>query len=181
MESGRCMKAVASSRDRQPSSVVFRRGLITAGCLSFIWMVGCGAPPSDKVPGQESRAAIAGSNQNATSQHINQGINRSGPLSDVSQAANTGRPSQESRLTGKVDENNQPQSANLPETIAKDLASPDARDRYRALDHWDEKGEAKAPLDPVFEAMEDEDEAVRAKAEAIVEQRWAAEHDRKKS
>ncbi|MBH0183389.1 MAG: hypothetical protein HP490_17430 [Nitrospira sp.] len=47
-------------------------------------------------------------------------------------------------------------------------------------DHWEEQGEAKAPLDPVFEAMEDEDEAVRAKATAIVEQRWAAAHDRKK-
>jgi hypothetical protein len=31
------------------------------------------------------------------------------------------------------------------------------------------------PLDAVFEAMEDEDEGVRAKAEAIVEQWWAEE------
>ncbi|MBH0190156.1 MAG: hypothetical protein HP493_15295 [Nitrospira sp.] len=58
---------------------------------------------------------------------------------------------------------------------------PDARERFRALSHWEEKGEVKAPLDAVFEAMEDEDEAVRAKATAIVEQRWAAEHNREKS
>lgn len=175
------MKTVASSRDRDLSTVVFRRGLITAGCLSLLWTVGCGAPPSDRVPGQESRAAIAGSNQNTPSQNINQGTRRPGFLPDASQAANTGSPSQESRLAGEVDENNQTQALNLPESIAKDLASADARDRFRALNHWEEKTGAKTPLDPVFEAMEDEDEAVRAKAEAIVEQRWAAEHNHEKS
>jgi hypothetical protein len=144
-------------------------------------MVGCGAPSSDKVPGQESRAAVAGSDQSPPAQHINQGINRPGLLSDASQAADTARLNQQNRLVVKDDASNQPQSANLPAAIAKDLASPDARERFRALNHWEEKGEAKAPLDLVFEAMEDEDEAVRAKAEAIVEQRWAAEHDREKS
>jgi len=90
-----------------------------------------------------------------------------------------GSPSQGSRLTGKVDENNQLQTLNLPESIEKDLASPDARDRYRALDHWETK-DSKAPLDPVFEAMEDDDPAVRAKATAIVEQYWTAEQEREK-
>jgi hypothetical protein len=146
-----------------------------------MWMVGCGAPPSDKVPGQESRAAVAESNQNATSQNSNQGTPRPGFLSGASQAANAGSSNQRNPLAGKDDENNQPQPPALPESIAKDLASQDARDRFRALNHWEEKGGAKTPLDSVFEAMEDEDEAVRAKAEAIVEQRWAAEHDRKKS
>jgi hypothetical protein len=175
------MKTLASLRDRDSLTVIVRRCLLAAGCLSFMWTVGCGAPPSDKVPGQESRAAITGSSQSAPSQNINQGTNRPGLLSDVSQAANTAGSNQQNRLAGKDEENNQPQVANLPETIAKDLASPDARERFRALNHWEEKGETKAPLDPVFEAMEDEDEAVRAKATAIVEQRWAAEHDRKKS
>ena len=154
---------------------------MAVGCLSLMWMVGCGAPSSDKVPGQESRAAVAGSNQNATSQNSNQGTPRPGFLSGASQAANAGNSSQEQRLTGTVDERTQPQPPALPESIAKDLASPDARDRYRALNHWEEKGGAKTPLDLVFEAMEDEDEAVRAKAEAIVEQRWAKEQAREKS
>jgi len=174
------MKVVASSRDRDPSTVVVRRGLIAAGCLSFMWMVGCGASPSDNVPGQESRAVIAGSNQGATSQHINQGTNRPGLLSDVSQAENTGSSNQRNPLAGKDDENNQQQFPKLPESIAKDLDSLDARDRFRALNHWEAK-DSKASLDPVFEAMEDEDEAVRAKATAIVEQRWAAEREREKS
>jgi hypothetical protein len=101
----------------------------------------------------------------------------------MSQAANTVGLNQHDRLAGKDDANNQPQSANLPASIAKDLASPDARTRYRALDHWETKEDSKlskSPLDPVFEAMEDEDEAVRAKATAIVEQYWTAEQEREK-
>lgn len=65
-----------------------------------------------------------------------------------------------------------PASIPIPSSVANDLASPEARDRYRALDYWEAK-DRKAPLDPVFEAMEDEDPAVRAKATAIVEQYWA--------
>lgn len=175
------MKAMATSRSRDSLTGIVRRGVCAVGSLSFMWMVGCGAPSSDKVPGQESRAAIAGSNQSAPSQSINQEINKPGPLSDVSHAANTGGANQRNRLIGKDEESSQPQPQKLPESIAKDLASPDARERFRALSHWEEKGEVKTPLDAVFEAMEDEDEAVRAKATAIVEQRWAAEHNREKS
>ncbi len=68
----------------------------------------------------------------------------------------------------------------IPFSIVKDLHSLDARDRYRALDHWETKG-SQAALDHVFEALEDEDEAVRAKAEAIVEQRWEAEQEKERS
>lgn len=69
-----------------------------------------------------------------------------------------------------------PSEPSIPQSIAKDLSSPDARDRYRALDHWEAKN-SKVPLDPVFEAMEDEDPAVRAKATAIVEEYWAVEQE----
>jgi hypothetical protein len=83
-------------------------------------------------------------------------------------------------FTGEPDERDRRPIPGLPESIANDLDSPDARDRYRALDHWETKG-TKAPLDRLFKAMEDEDPAVRAKATAIVEQRWAAEQEREKS
>jgi hypothetical protein len=53
----------------------------------------------------------------------------------------------------------------------------EARDRYRALEYWNIKG-GTTPLDPVFEAMEDEDEGVREKATAIVERRWAEEQEK---
>jgi hypothetical protein len=67
----------------------------------------------------------------------------------------------------------------IPPSVEKDLQSLEARDRYRALDYWEAK-DSKAPLDPVFEAIEDDDPAVRAKATAIVEQYWAAEQERNK-
>src|SRR5512147_2398402 len=129
------MKTLAWLKDQDSLTLIVRRCLLTAGCLSLIWTVGCGAPSSDKVPGQESRAAVAGSNLSAPLQDLNQGTNRAGLLSDMSQAANTAGVNQQDRLAGKDDANNQPQSANLPASIAKDLASPDARTRYRALDH----------------------------------------------
>ncbi|CUS32683.1 hypothetical protein COMA2_110038 [Candidatus Nitrospira nitrificans] len=70
-------------------------------------------------------------------------------------------------------------NSSIPSSVEKDLSSSNARDRYRALDHWESK-DSKAPLDPVFDAMEDDDPAVRAKATAIVEQYWAAEQEREK-
>lgn len=63
---------------------------------------------------------------------------------------------------------------NVPASIMTSLDSADPRVRYHALDYWEMKG-TNAPLDPVFDALEDEDEAVREKAEAIVERRWAEE------
>jgi len=79
----------------------------------------------------------------------------------------------------KTDEDEPSLLINLPEAVAKDLSSADARDRYRALDYWEAK-DSKAPLDPVFEAMEDEDEGVRQKATAIVEQFWKAQQEQEK-
>jgi hypothetical protein len=67
----------------------------------------------------------------------------------------------------------------IPESIAKSLDSPDPRERLWALNHWGAK-DTKAPLDPVFEALEDENEAVRAKATAIVEEFWTQEQERKR-
>lgn len=76
--------------------------------------------------------------------------------------------------TGEVPGGDKLPVSGIPESIAKGLDSPDPRERLQAMNHWETKG-TKAPLDPVFEAMEDEDEAVRAKATVIVEKYWAAE------
>ncbi len=66
--------------------------------------------------------------------------------------------------------------SSIPPSVAKDMQSPEPRDRYRALDYW-EAQDSNAPLDPVFEAIEDDDPAVRAKATAIVDRYWAAEEE----
>lgn len=67
----------------------------------------------------------------------------------------------------------------VPEPVLKDLASQDPYSRLRALDHWTTKS-TTASFDPVFEAMEDQDQAVRARATAIVEQQWAIEQEKEK-
>jgi len=62
----------------------------------------------------------------------------------------------------------------VPASIMTSLDSADPQVRHRALEYWETNG-TNASLDPVFEALEDEDESVREKAEAIVERRWREE------
>jgi len=69
------------------------------------------------------------------------------------------------------------ESLNIPDHIIKGLNSSDPHTRSRALDYW-ETQHAQATLDPVFDAMEDEDPTVRDKATAIIERHWAAEQER---
>jgi HEAT repeat protein len=64
----------------------------------------------------------------------------------------------------------------LPELIAKELESPDVSVRLSALDRWAQQG-PKASLDPLVVALDDEDEAVRAKALAIVEHQLTIEQE----
>ena len=62
----------------------------------------------------------------------------------------------------------------MPDSVAKDLDSPYASIRLSALKHWEANG-TTAPLDLVFDALQDENEAVREKATEIITQRFAAE------
>ena len=66
--------------------------------------------------------------------------------------------------------------AEIPESIAKDLDSPDALMRLQAMNHWDTQG-IKAPLDPLFAALDDEDGRVRIKATEIIERYYAIEQE----
>ena len=68
----------------------------------------------------------------------------------------------------------------IPDSITKDLNSVDANVRLQAMNHWGSKG-TTVPLDPLFEALDDEDPAVRAKAIEIIEWYWAAEQERERS
>jgi hypothetical protein len=81
---------------------------------------------------------------------------------------------------GQSEEHTSTSISSIPLSVAKDLHSPEARDRYRALDYWETK-DSKAPVDLVFEALEDDDPAVRAKATAIVEQYWAVKEEKERS
>ena len=111
---------------------------------------------------------------------------RSPPMVNASHAENASTPQSlpmgERKVNGITSVNqsgDHTPASSIPPSVEKDLQSLEARDRYRALDYWEAK-DSKAPLDPVFEAIEDDDPAVRAKATAIVEQYWAAEQERNK-
>lgn len=65
----------------------------------------------------------------------------------------------------------------VPDSLVKDLGSPDARMRLLALNHWTAQ-ETTAPPDSVFAALEDEDEAVRAKAAEIIGRYWTLRQGR---
>ena len=144
-------------------------------CVLLNGFAGCGFSASDPAAKQSSPAAAT---RDATV--AEQGV---GQLSDSSVTASKDRSGEHDRSaagqsTEKTDEDDLSPIANIPEVIAKDLASPDARDRYRALDYWDTPQRVDAPIDLVFEAMEDEDPAVRAKATAIVDHYWEEEQER---
>ncbi len=62
----------------------------------------------------------------------------------------------------------------LPTWIAQALDAPEVSLRLGALDRWAQQG-AQAPLDPLIVALDDENEEVRGKAMAIIEQHWAIE------
>jgi hypothetical protein len=143
-------------------------------------LAGCGPASPDNASNIGSRASI--DDPPLSKQSPSPG---SSPLTPVTQMAST-VPIASVNGTGSASEMGTVPGGDklpvpgIPESIAKDLDSPDARFRIKALNHWDTKG-TKAPLDPVFEALEDENEAVRAKATAIIEQRWAAEQEKERS
>ncbi|MEQ1845896.1 MAG: HEAT repeat domain-containing protein [Nitrospira sp.] len=68
----------------------------------------------------------------------------------------------------------QPEQLIMPAWIAQALEDPDASVRLRALDKLALQG-AHAPLEPLIVALDDEDDGVRTKAMAIIEQNWEAE------
>lgn len=80
---------------------------------------------------------------------------------------------------GKTDGRNQLRASDIPDSVAKDFDSPDARVRLQALDSMTKRG-TTASLDLLFAALEDEDEAVRVKATEIVEAHWAVEQERER-
>ena len=156
---------------------------VVALCSLLAGPAACGPTPSDNLsnPGVRapaSGAAVRGAGQGEPSS-TSSPTAESQTSSTLGVETNGGGNKPTTVPTDEPDVRDKVPVPGQPEAIAKDLDSPDARTRYRALDHWEAK-DSKAPLDPVFEAMEDEDEAVRAKATGIVELYWAAEQGKEK-
>ncbi|MDP1949460.1 MAG: HEAT repeat domain-containing protein [Nitrospirota bacterium] len=68
----------------------------------------------------------------------------------------------------------QPEQLIMPAWIGQALEDPDTSVRLLALDKLAQQG-SQAPLEPLIVALDDEDDGVRTKAMAIIEQNWEAE------
>lgn len=169
---------------RMETKAGWRKPLLGAGCLLLAGMIGCGSPASDKSADAELHAA--NSKPEDRKGAVQPSAGKSGPneTPPAKAASSTGTmtPSKETGSAGATPHptmipRDDDDRLNIPDPIAKGLGSSDARDRYRALEYWDEK-DSKAPMDPVFDAIEDDDPAVRAKAEAIIERYVEAGEER---
>jgi len=140
--------------------------------LNFAGLSGCGPAASDLSPNPESRASLAAQ---SVSQHAS--VPRNDPFTSAASPA----PLASNYSPASTQEEPAPLSENLvmPIWIAQALDAPDASVRLQALDIWAQQG-AQAPLDPLVVALDDEDDDVRTKAMAIIEQHWAIEQEAEK-
>lgn len=152
--------------------------VIAAGVLGGV-LAGCGSPASDPPSGLNSRAAAVDTAKGSETRSAEVGTQKPEQVSDTRLSGTGDRSGQNDRPSAgrqaiaeksdeTMEERNAETSPDIPESIVKDLSSPDPHIRYRALDYWGTQVD-EPPLTPVFEAMEDEDPAVRAKAATIVE------------
>lgn len=147
-------------------------------------VIGCGSSATDPTPALDSHPTAIHSPRVGL-QEAGQTLDRATTLDAASPERD--EPGQRDRSSldqpvqsaGNTNGGTPPETQTIPETIVKDLDSPNPSLRNRALDYW-ETNETPSTFDPVFDAMEDEDPAVRAKATAIIEQHWAAEEQREK-
>lgn len=135
-----------------------------------VGLVGCG-PPTQEEPVRTIASAARGG--------LLVPAREGNSLIPVATTPPSDRPSRPSLTTDpRPDASEEPASLPeflvLPEWIARALDAPDVQVRLQALDRWAQQGPS-ASLDPLVVALDDEDEAVQAKAMAIIEQHWAAE------
>lgn len=164
--------------------------------LSLVLLVGlasCGPASSDKAPNNEPRASVNGPAARSTGQGGKTLIppvateNQTGAAAGMgtvqvvdNNGQGNGRPAKPEGPSNVETAGRDPLPVpGIPESIAKALDSPDPRVRLQAMNHWEAQG-TKAPLDPLFEALDDEDGYVRAKATEIIERYWAIEQERER-
>lgn len=90
------------------------------------------------------------------------------------EASATSISNSETTVRPNTDDNIKQGIPTVPKFVPADLSTPDPKARLHALDHWDGTN-TQIPLSAVFAATEDEDEAVRVRAIAIIEQQCAIE------
>lgn len=137
-------------------------------------LIGCGQAPSE----EGSRNSVSDSetgNARGLSSTAPVLLRGAEPVLLSSTAVPTSLASHEQSLSDTRDQPaTLPEHLVLSESITKELDSLDVSVRLRALDRWAQQV-PEASLDPLVVALDDEDEAVRAKAMAIIEQQAAIE------
>jgi len=152
--------------------IIVHPGIIAAlFSLNLAGLSGCGPAVSDNASNSEPRASLSAQ---AKSRPVLQGtaVPLNGPfaLAASPSSNNVPAPAAQEALAPI------PEQLVLPTWIAQDLDAPEVSVRLQALDLWARQG-AKAPLDPLVVALDDEEDDVRAKAIAIIERNWAIEQE----
>ena len=141
--------------------------------LNVSGLPGCGPAASDHAPNSEFHGSLGAS---AKSQPVSQdtSVPRYNPFTPAASGAPPA--SYPPPTAPKESPAPLPENLVLPTWIAQALNAPEVSVRLQALDLWAQQG-AQAPLDPLVVALDDEDDDVRTKAMAIIEQHWAIEHE----
>jgi hypothetical protein len=151
--------------------MIIRPGMITVLLsINLVGLSGCGPAAPDYSPSLESRANPS---MPSKSQPFTQYVSAPGNgLSTPAASPVTPAASNYTKATAQEKPAPLPEHLSLPVWIAQALDAPEASVRIQALDTWAQQG-AQAPLDPLVVALDDENDYVRAKAMAIIEQNWA--------
>lgn len=146
----------------QTTSVSLSNGLSVLLTVTLLAaLIGCGPAPAEEASRTDRGIGSArGLSTTGAVPHLSA---ETIPLSSAARSAPLASQEQSLRTT-----------RDQPEWIAKELDSPDVSVRLRALDRWVQQGPT-ASLDPLVVGLGDEDEAVRAKAMALLEQQLAIE------
>jgi len=158
--------------------IIVHPGVIAAlFSLNLAGLLGCGSAVSDNASSSKSRASLSAPPK---SQPVLQGtaVPLNGPFAlTTSPGSLAGIAwSNQAPVANQEGPAPMPERLVLPTWIAQDLDAPEVSVRLQALDMWAQQG-TQAPLDPLVVALDDEDDDVRAKAMAIIEQNWAIEED----
>jgi len=136
--------------------------------LLLVGLSGCGPASSGNAPSPSTRVGVDRANS-ASGKGTAPGGNNAGQ-GDKLLSKPAGKPNVETDGGEKL-----PVPV-IPDSIANALGSPHANVRLQALDYWATQG-TTAPLDPLLEALEDEDKNVRTKAAKIAEQHWGIKQE----
>ena len=157
-------------------------------------LAGCGQTSSDSAPSLGSRASVGG--QPLSKQGPSPGNNSLTPVTPAASPVplapgdKPGIPSGKGTVPGgdrppavTVPSSQSADSADalvVPAWMAKELDSPDAGVRIRALETWAQSAPPGA-VDPLIVALDDHDERVQARAMELIDQDWARMADAEQS